>query len=74
MVDKRDRIELEGEVIEDCKGKFKVQISENNIVTCTLSGKIRQNSIRILPGDIVMVEVSEYDTTQGRIKSRLKSQ
>lgn len=71
--EKRDRIELEGTVIEDSNGKFKVKISENHVVLCTLSGKIRQNSIRILLGDKVKVEVSEYDTTQGRIKSRLKA-
>ncbi len=72
-LDKRDRLEFEGEVVDDSNGKFKVKVSDNHFVTCTLSGKIRQNSIRILLGDKVRVEVSEYDTTQGRIKSRLKS-
>lgn len=71
--EKRDRMEFEGEVVEDSNGKFKVKVSDNHFVLCTLSGKIRQNSIRILLGDIVRVEVSPYDTTQGRIKSRLKS-
>ena len=70
--EKRLRLEFEGEVIEDSNGKFKVQISENHFALCTLSGKIRQNAIRILVGDTVKVEVSEYDTTQGRIVRRIK--
>ncbi len=70
--DKRLRLEFEGEVTEDSNGKFKVQISENHAALCTLSGKIRQNAIRILVGDTVKVEVSEYDTTQGRIVRRIK--
>lgn len=69
---KRDRMELDGEVIDDSNGQFKVQIKEGYIVSATLSGKIRQNSIRILLGDRVTVEISEYDTAKGRIKSRLK--
>lgn len=68
----RDRVELEGEVIDSNKGKFKVQINDNYIVLCTLSGKIRQNSVKILTGDRVKIEVSEYDTTQGRIIFRIK--
>jgi translation initiation factor IF-1 len=70
--EKRLRLEFEGEVVEDSNGKFKVQISENHSALCTLSGKIRQNAIRILVGDTVKVEVSEYDTTQGRIVRRIK--
>lgn len=68
---KRDRIELEGQVVEDCMGKFRVKVSDNYFVLCTLSGKIRQNAVRILPGDVVKIEVSEYDTSQGRIKFRI---
>jgi len=68
---KRDRLELEGRVIEDCMGKFRVKVNEAYVVLCTLSGKIRQNAVRILPGDIVKIEVSEYDTSQGRIKFRI---
>lgn len=71
MVDK-DRIEFEGEVIESNKGKFKVKVNENYIVLCTLSGKIRVNSVRILLGDRVRIEVSEYDPSQGRIVYRIK--
>lgn len=72
MVD-RDRLEMEGTVIESNKGKFKVQVSESYTVMCTLSGKIRMNSVKILLGDRVKIEVSEYDTTQGRIVYRIKS-
>ena len=68
----RDRLELEGEVIDANKGKFKVKINDNYTVLCTLSGKIRMNSVKILTGDRVKVEVSEYDTTQGRIVYRIK--
>jgi translation initiation factor IF-1 len=69
----RDRLELEGVVLEANKGKFKVKINESMTVLCTLSGKIRMNSVRILIGDRVTIEVSEYDTTQGRITYRHKS-
>lgn len=69
----RDRIEFDGIVIDSNKGKFRVQIDDSVTVLCTLSGKIRQNSVRILPGDKVTIEVSEYDTTQGRIVYRHKS-
>jgi len=70
--EKRLRIELEGEVVDANKGKFKVKINDNLTVLCSLSGKIRKNSVRILMGDRVKVEVSEYDTTQGRIVYRMK--
>ena len=69
----RDRLELEGEVVDANKGKFKVKVGDSLMVLCTLSGKIRMNSVRILIGDKVTVEVSEYDTTQGRITYRHKS-
>lgn len=70
-MDKRDRLEFDGIVIDDCKGCFKVQLdSGGNIVQCTLSGKIRQRSIKILVGDKVKVEVSEYDMSKGRIVFR----
>ena len=68
----RDRVILDGTVIESCMGKFRVQVSENHIVLCTLSGKIRQNSVKIIEGDKVSVEVSQYDTSQGRITYRTR--
>lgn len=69
----RDRLEFEGEVIDANKGKFKVKVHDNLTVLCTLSGKIRMNSVKILVGDKVRIEVSEYDTTQGRIVYRNKN-
>jgi len=69
----RDRIELEGIVLEANKNKFKVLVNDDYIVSCTLSGKIRQNSVKILVDDRVLLEVSVYDTLQGRIIYRLKA-
>jgi len=69
----RDRLEFEGEVIDANWGKFKVKVHDNLIVLCTLSGKIRMNSVKILVGDKVRIEVSEYDPSQGRIIYRNKS-
>jgi len=73
MENKRERLELEGEVVDANKGQFRVQVNGNLTVLCTLSGKIRMNSVKILVGDKVTVEVSEYDTTKGRIVYRHKS-
>jgi translation initiation factor IF-1 len=71
--DLRDRLEFEGVVIDANKDKFKVQVNNNYIVLCTLSGKIRQNAVKIILGDIVKVEISVYDTSQGRIIYRVKN-
>jgi translation initiation factor IF-1 len=71
--DKRARLEFEGEVIDANKGQFKVKVNENLTTLCTLSGKIRMNSVKILVGDRVRIEVSEYDTTKGRIIYRNKT-
>jgi translation initiation factor IF-1 len=68
-----EKLEFEGTVIDACKGKFKVQVNENYTVLCTLSGKIRTNSVRILLGDKVRIQVGEYDTSQGRIVYRIKA-
>lgn len=68
----RDRLEFEGTVIDANKGQFKVQVTENYMVLCTLSGKIRTNSVRILLGDRVKIEVSEYDPSRGRIVYRVR--
>lgn len=67
-----DKLEFEGVVEEANKGIFKVRVSDNYIVTATLSGKIRQSQIRIIAGDRVKVNASVYDTTKGRITYRLK--
>lgn len=73
FVNTRDKLEFEGEVTDSCKGKFTVRVNDSFNVMCTLSGKIRMNSVKILVGDRVKIEVSEYDTTQGRIVYRIKS-
>jgi translation initiation factor IF-1 len=70
---KRDRMELQGIVIDEANGKFRVKINDNHIVLATLSGKVRKNLIRIILGDLVICEVSEYDTSMGRIVRRVKN-
>jgi translation initiation factor IF-1 len=64
---KADRIVMEGVVDEALPGTFFRVLSGNNVILATLAGKLRQNHIRVLPGDSVRVEVSPYDTTRGRI-------
>lgn len=72
MGNDRVRLELEGVVIDANKGRFRVKVNDALIVLCTLSGKIRQNSVKILVGDLVTIEISEYDTSMGRIVYRHK--
>jgi len=68
----RDRLESDGKVVDTCKSIFKVETTSGVIVQCTLSGQIRQNSIRIYVGDKVKIEVSPYDMGKGRIIYRYK--
>jgi translation initiation factor IF-1 len=70
---KEDRMEFNGEVVDFNNGKFSVKVNDNYFVLAILSGKIRQNGIKILVGDFVTVEVSPYDTKQGRITYRHKA-
>ena len=68
---KEDVIEMEGKVLDILPGgKFRVQLSNGHTVEAHVSGKIRMNYIRILPGDTVMIELSPYDLTRGRITYR----
>ena len=70
---KDDVIVFEGTVIDALPNTvFKVQLPNGHIVTAHISGKLRMNYIRILPGDHVTVEVSVYDLTKGRITWRAK--
>ena len=70
---KDDVIEFEGTVVEVMpNATFKVKLSNDHIVTARISGKLRMNFIRILPGDKVTVEMSPYDLTKGRITWRSK--
>ncbi len=63
---KEDAIELEGTVKEPLpNAMFKVELENGHSVLCNISGKIRMNYIRILPGDRVVVELSPYDLTRG---------
>lgn len=65
--------EVEGEVLEALPNTFfRVKISDGKVLLCHLSGKMRMNYIRILPGDKVRVEVTPYDQTKGRIVYRYK--
>ena len=66
-------IEFEGVVLEALPNtQFKVQLPNGHTVIAHISGKLRMNYIRILPGDHVKVEVSVYDLTKGRITWRTK--
>ena len=66
-------IEVEGIVKEILPGgNFKVELENGHIILAHVSGKIRMNYIRILPGDKVTVEMSPYDLTKGRITYRFK--
>ena len=70
---KEDTIELEGKVLEIIPGgKFKVQLENGHEVLGHISGKMRMNYIKILPGDKVTVEISPYDLSRGRIVYRKK--
>lgn len=71
---REDKLELEGTVVKNHPGsKFEVKLDQNDmIIQCTLSGKLRMNSIRILLGDRVTVELSPYDLTKGIITWRKK--
>ena len=65
--------EVEGEVTETLPNTlFRVKLSDGRIILCHLSGKMRINFIRILPGDKVKVEMTPYDLTKGRITYRIK--
>lgn len=70
---KDDMIELEGIVREALpNAMFQVELPNNHMILAHISGKLRMNYIRILPGDKVTVEMSPYDLTRGRITWRSK--
>lgn len=71
---KDDFIQMNGIVISPLpNAMFKVKLENDNTIICFISGKIRRNSIHILPGDKVLVEVSPYDLSKGRIVYRTRS-
>lgn len=66
-----DVIEVEGKVIDVLPGnEYKVELENKHTVIARVSGKIRMNKIRILQGDTVVIELSPYDLTRGRITYR----
>lgn len=69
---KDDVLEFDGTVENLIKDKVFVKVNDNYTVVCTVSGKIRQSGIKILPGDRVRIEASVYETTKGRVVYRLK--
>ena len=70
---KQDMIEVEGTVIESLpNATFQVELENGHRLLAHISGKLRMNYIRILPGDKVKVELSPYDLTKGRITWRTK--
>jgi len=70
---KEELIETEGKIIEALpNAMFKVELENGHIVLAHVSGKMRMNFIRILPGDKVKLELSPYDLSRGRITFRVK--
>jgi translation initiation factor IF-1 len=70
---REDAIEVEGVVVEPLpNAMFRVELENGHRVLAHISGKMRMNYIRILPGDKVKVELSPYDLTRGRITFRVK--
>ena len=69
----KDVIELEGTILEAMpNAMFRVKLENDHEILAHISGKIRKNFIRILPGDKVTVEMTPYDLSRGRITFRLK--
>ena len=70
---KKDAIEVEATVEETLpNAMFRVKLDNGHAVLAHISGKMRKHFIRILPGDKVLVELSPYDVTRGRIVYRLR--
>jgi len=70
---KEEPIEVEGTVLEALpNAMFRVELKAKHVILAHISGKMRMNFIRILPGDKVKVEMSPYDLTRGRITYRYK--
>ncbi|MFJ8623537.1 translation initiation factor IF-1 [Kitasatospora sp. NPDC093550] len=69
-----DGIEVEGTVTECLRNAtFRVELPNGHVVLAHISGKVRKNHIKILPHDRVLVELSPYDLTRGRIRYRYRS-
>ena len=71
MVKKEEKIKAEGKITKSLPGtKFWVELENNVVITAYLCGKMRLHYIKIIPGDKVIVELSPYDLTKGRITRR----
>lgn len=69
----KEVVKLEGVVVELLpSATFKVKLPNDHIIHAYISGKMRVNYIRLIPGDRVLVEMSPYDLTKGRVVQRLK--
>ncbi len=70
---RKDMFETEGVVIETLpNAMFRVKLANKHVILAHISGKMRKHFIRILPGDRVLIELSPYDLTKGRITYRYK--
>ena len=70
---KQESIQVEGSVVETLpNASFRVRLENEHIILAHISGKMRMNYIRILPGDKVLIDLSPYDLTRGRIVYRYK--
>ena len=73
MANKEDAIEVEATVVETLpNAMFRAELENGHLVLAHISGKMRKHFIRILPGDKVLIELSPYDPTRGRIVYRLR--
>lgn len=74
MASQKEVIKLTGKVVETLPGtKFRVELENGHIIIAHMSGRMRKNYIRLVPGDRVEVELTPYDLTKGRISFRLKN-
>ncbi len=73
MASQKEVIKLTGEVVEALPNtQFRVELENGHIIVAYMSGRMRKNYIRLVPGDRVEVELTPYDLTKGRISFRLK--
>ncbi|MDO4741873.1 MAG: translation initiation factor IF-1 [Candidatus Saccharibacteria bacterium] len=73
MASQKEVIKLTGKVVETLPNtQFRVELENGHVIVAYVSGRMRKNYIRIIPGDRVEVELTPYDLTRGRISFRLK--